>query len=155
MNSSRIYVALFVGAISLFAGCKTKSLRRDQFVGLWRPDTGGRTPLGTASVATTLTLDHDGTFVASSLPPGFLQPDDVKPNQMLSGSGTWSLSERGGETEERLRLTFTSVAGSAGRNLPYGAELFIQKSGTEPRLFYFKGDPDENQEVVFRRDSTR
>jgi hypothetical protein len=154
MNISRVHVTLLVGAVLLITGCKTKSWRSDQFVGIWRSETDKATASGTAPIATTLTLDSDGRFVASSLRPDFLRLEDVKPNQVISGSGTWSLTGRDSEGEERLRLTFTSVEGSTGRNLPYGAELFIEGSSKEPRLVYFIGDPDENQRVAFRKDSS-
>jgi hypothetical protein len=96
MNISRVHVALLVGAILLISGCKTKSWKSDQLVGLWRPETGNSTAPGNAPIATTLTLNHDGRFVASSLPPGFLQLDDVKPDHALSGIGTWSLTRSDG-----------------------------------------------------------
>ena len=75
----------------------------------------------------------------------------MKPDQVVSGSGTWSLTRSDGGREVRVRLAFTSVQGSNGRDLPYGAELFIQGSSKDLRLFYFIGDPDLLERVVFRR----
>ena len=153
MNISKVYVALLVAAISLTTGCKTKSWTSDEFEGIWHLETGSRATSQTASTVATFKLEHDGRFIASSLPPDFLRLEDVKPNQVLSGSGTWSL-RRDSEGEERLLLTFTNVEGGTGQDLPYGAELFIQGPSRDPGLFYFIGDPDENQRVVFRRDSS-
>jgi hypothetical protein len=145
---TKIVGRLLLGVLVLTMGCNANKWTSDEFEGIWRPETGnGVQPQTPASI----TLQHDGRFIASSLPSGFLRLEDVKPGQVLSGDGTWSLTRNDGGREERVRLTFTSVEGSTGRNLPYGAELFIQGSSKEPRLFYFKGDPDEAQRVVFRR----
>jgi hypothetical protein len=136
----------------LTLGCNGNKWTSDEFEGIWRLETGSAAPSQTAA---TITLQHDGRFLASSLPSGFLRLEDVKSGQVLSGSGTWSLTRNDGGREERVRLTFTNVEGSNGRNLPYGAELFIQGSSKAPRLYYFKGDPDENQRVVFQREPPR
>jgi hypothetical protein len=148
MKIARILGLLLLGVAILISGCKSNKWTSDEFAGIWRMDTRNvATPQNAAMVA----LERDGRFRASSLPPGFLRLDDVKPDQVLSGKGTWSLTRNDGGREERVRLTFTSVAGSNSRNLPYGAELFIQGSSKEPRLYYFNGDPDQNRRVVFRR----
>jgi len=146
---TRIVDLLLLGVLMLTIGCNANKWTSDEFEGIWRPETGSGAPSQTSA---TITLQHDGRFIARSLPSGFLRLEDVKPGQGLSGSGTWSLTRNDGGREERVRLTFTSVEGSKGRNLPYGAELFIQGSSKKPRLFYFKGDPDEGQRVVFRRE---
>lgn len=149
MNFSKTVGLLLIGVLMLTFGCNANKWTSDEFEGTWRPETDSVAPSQTSA---TITLQHDGRFTASSLPSGFLRLEDAKSGQGLSGSGTWSLARNDGGREERVRLTFTSVDGSNGRNLPYGVELFIQGSSKKPRLFYFKGDPDEAQRVVFRRE---
>jgi hypothetical protein len=152
VNTARIYGLLLLGGLVSIVGCQAK-WRNDQFEGTWRVDTSDSPASGARSIAMTFTLGQDGRFVASSVSSDFLELDDLKPDRLLSGSGTWSLTRLDPEGEERLRLSFKKVEGSTGRNLPYGAELFIQGSSREPRLFYFIGDPDESQRVVFRQES--
>ena len=151
----RILGFLLLGVVMLTTSCKTNILRSDEFEGSWRLETDGGIPPQAAANVATFALGHDGRFTAKSLPPSFLRLDDVKTDQVLAGSGTWALSRTDGGRDERVRLTFTSVEGSDFRNLPYGAELFIQGSNKDPRLYYFKGDPDENQRVIFRREPPR
>lgn len=144
-------VALF-GAVVLMIGCKTKDVKSDQIEGVWQMDESAHTVAG---ITTNIALNHNGTFIAAALPPGFLQLESIKPDQGVSGGGTWSLTRSDSDDEQRLRLTFSKVDGNIGKDLPYGAELFIERSGAEVRLFYFEGDPDENRRVVFHRESQR
>ena len=137
-------------AVVLMIGCKTKDVRSDQVEGVWKIDGSTRAVAGTA---TTIALNHDGTFIATALQPGFLELESTKRDQVVSGSGTWSLKRFGSDDEQRVQLIFTKVKESSGRDLPYGAELFIQLSGAEIRLFYFDGDPDEDRRIVFYRES--
>lgn len=155
MNINRIRGFLLFGVFMLSVGCKTNQWTSDEFEGIWCLETIGGVQPQTSVTFATFTLDHDGRFTANSLPPVFLRLEEVKPDQRLNGSGTWSLTRSDGGREERVRLTFTSVEGSTGRNLPYGAELFIQGPSKDPRLYYFKGDPDENQRIVFHREPPR
>lgn len=155
MNVTRVVSLLMVGFLMLTIGCKMNKWRADEFEGAWQLESVGGVPSQTGATGATFTLNHDGRFTANFLPPAFLRLEDVKTDHGITGSGTWSLTGNNGGREERIRLTFTSVEGSNGRNLPYGAELFIQKSNKSPRLFYFKGDPDENQRIVFQRDPAR
>lgn len=148
-----MFALALVVAMTMFVCCKTEGLRSDQVVGVWRIEENDR--VGLKPAATTLTLDSSGKFAASALPPGFLQLEDVKPDEAPSGTRTWSLTRNDSEREERMRLTFTRVEGSKGRDLPYGAELFIQNSSAEARLYYFEGDPDDSRRIVFRRDPAR
>ena len=155
VNITRVVGLLLVGLQMLIVGCKTDKWRADEFEGAWRLESVGGVPLQTGATDATFTLNHDGRFIAKSLPHGFLQLDDVKPDQLYSGAGTWSLSWKNSSREVRVSLIFRSVDGINVRHLPYGAELFIQGSKRDPRLFYFKGDPDENQRIVFRREPPR
>ena len=155
MNAAKIMSLLLSVILMLTTGCKMNSWRSDELVGNWRLESVGGVPAQTAATVVTFTLDHDGRFTANALPPGFLRLQDIKQDQKIVGSGTWTLARSDGGREERVRLTFISVEGSNGRNLPYGAELFIQGSSRAPRLYYFKGDPDENQRVVFQREPPR
>jgi hypothetical protein len=151
----RILYFLLLGVVMLTTSCKMNKFRSDDFEGSWRLETDSGIPPQAAANVATFALGHDGRFTAKSLPPSFLRIDNVKTDQALAGSGTWALTRTDGGREERVRLTFTSVEGSNGRNLPYGAELFIRGSNKDPRLYYFKGDPDENQRVTFRREPPR
>jgi hypothetical protein len=95
----------------------------------------------------TLNLDPGGKFAATSLPAGFLRMDGMKQEQATSGAGTWSLIRRDGS--DRVSLIFTTIDGGA---LLYGTEIDVQGSGSQVRLFYYKGDPDEDQRIYFRRE---
>lgn len=151
MDTKRILGLFLLGVVMLTTSCKTYKWSTNEFEGSWRLESDGGIPPRAAATVATFALGHDGQFTAKSLPPGFLRFDDVKTDQVLAGSGTWALARIDGGREERVRLTFTSVEGGNSRNLPYGAELFIQGSTKDPRLYYFKGDPGENQRVIFRR----
>ena len=155
MDIKRILGLLLLGVVMLTTSCKANKWRSDEFEGSWRLETDGGIPTQTAATVATFMLGHDGRFIAKSLPHGFLQLDDVKPDQLYSGSGTWSLTWNDSSQEVRVFLIFRSVEGINVRHLPYGAELFIQGSKNDPRLYYFKGDPDENQRVIFRREPPR
>lgn len=151
MNIARVFALVLVVTMAMVAGCKTEKVRSDQLVGVWRIEGSDRIGSKPAATATTLSLDSSGKLVAISLPSGFIRIDGMKPEQALSGTGTWSLIDHG----ERVLLVFTSIEGSNGQGLPYGAELFVQKSGSGFCLFYFDGDPDEDRRILFTRESVR
>jgi hypothetical protein len=146
----RIVVLFLFCAILPVCGCKAKKWTNDQFEGTWQVEKGELAAEQTAAGATTILLEHDGRFVANALPPGFLRLEGVKADQVLSGRGTWSLRQY--KDEQRLLLTFTSIERSNVRELPYGAELFIDSSSGNCQLFYYQGDPDEEHRIVFKRE---
>jgi hypothetical protein len=143
------FALIFVVTMLSVTGCKAKKLTSDQLEGVWRiesSDISAPKPKG-VSVSTKLALNHDGKFFATSLPSGICQIKELRPDQGISGSGTWNFTE-----DHRLSLDFTKIDGYAGEHLPYGAELFIQRSGADLQLLYFEGDPDESQFISFRRE---
>lgn len=143
-----VYSAV-LSIILLFAGCEAKRWRNNQFEGIWRIEANAA---GSASTAPTLNLTHDGKFVAISVPTTFLGLDDAKSDQVLSGSGTWSVTQYDPRHDGRLQLTFTRVEGIEVYSLPWGTQLSIQGSDRDPHLFYFIGDPDDGRKVMLRRE---
>ncbi len=139
--------ALFC-ATSLPTGCKAGAIRSEDVQGVWHlaPSVDK-----VAVSKSTLTLNHQGSFVADALPPSLVRLEDLGLQTLLSGSGTWSLRQFSGDDQTRVALTFNQVKGYNGRGLPYGAELFTQGEGTNAQLFYFVGDPDENHRIIFQR----
>ena len=93
--------------------------------------------------AATLTLEGNGTFVASDLPGLFYVPGRHAV-QLESGSGVWKLVSRDGERQ--LQLDFQTITGWKDA-LPYGTHLNASRGS----LFYFLGDPDERRNVSFEK----
>ena len=102
----------------------------------------------TSADAPTLSLTPDGKFVARSLPSDFVEIDGIKQGQAISGTGTWSVLHG---DDYRVQVNFTVIN---GQTFSYGAELFPQSSGSELRLYYSEGDPDEGHRVYFDREAT-
>jgi len=148
VNAARIFVLVLFCASIATIGCTAKNWRSDQFEGGWQLTTQARSA---TSGTTILKLDRNGHFIARSLPHDFLHLDAVGKDHSLSGNGTWSIVRFDNRHEQRLVLTFTELQGYNGPDLPYGAELFIEAHGSEPRLFYFEGDPDDSDRIVFQK----
>jgi hypothetical protein len=80
VSHSRIARWLLFCLVMLVTGCKTHKWASGDFEGRWRLETDGGIPPQAAVPVATFMLGHDGRFVAKSLPHGFLQLDDVKPD---------------------------------------------------------------------------
>ena len=111
VDIKRILGLLLLGVVMLTTSCKTSKWRSDEFEGSWQLESDSGIPPRAAAIVATFALGHDGRFIAKSLPHGFLQLDDVKPDQLYSGSGTWSLTWNDSSQEVRVSLIFRSVEG--------------------------------------------
>jgi hypothetical protein len=131
-------------------GCKRAELTNHPLAGVWQVEGKSNSGSQNAGAPETLTLNSSGTFTAVSLSPEFVKLDNVSSGQPLSGAGTWSIKRRDGAT--RVYLKFSSFDGDRGPELPYGTDsLFVEGQGPGLRLFYYEGDPDEDQITFFRR----
>jgi hypothetical protein len=111
-----------------------------------------RTPLPERLMSGRLQLDADGRFNLSNVSEQLLLPADQPHQGAVSGSGSWTIGNTtGGHLE--VRLVFHTITPDGLVRLPYGAPLSIQGSGSRVRLFYYVGDPDENNRVYFDRRS--
>ena len=118
-----------------------------ELAGTWVLDPSSRiqVPVSFNKTSTSVVLNKDGTFIASSLPGFFLFP----PNsiQLGGGTGTWELVTR--EGHQQVRLTFETTTINEKR--PFGSYLYVASGLSGLRLFYFIGDPDDGQRVELVR----
>jgi hypothetical protein len=133
---------------TLFAGCKARKLTNDQLVGYWQMDSSAKVDATAGTAVPKFFLNGDGSFTASSLPPDFA-PGIETERLPITGGGSWQIAVVDGGN--RVRLTFKRVAGDHTYSLPYGAELFPDKSGEQVRLYYYEGDPDDERRNYFTR----
>ena len=66
-----------------------------------------------------------------------------------SGVGTWTM--KGTRWERELSLQFKELSGRPEIVGGLQTYLVCQGKGTSGRLFYFVGDPDQNERIVYRR----
>ena len=98
----------------------------------------------------TLVVRADGTFTASNLPATLDQADNVGiPSQPVkAGSGTWEIGGPYAQDQSYVSFTF----GCASDESLCGASFELQLQGTAPPgLFYYIGDPDDDNTYVFAR----
>jgi hypothetical protein len=88
--------------------------------------------------AARLSLSKDGGFTASDLPSQRADPDAVP----YTGIGTWTMVPAGNSQPQHLDLT----AGHDGLGW-----LFVERSHGKVILYYWIGDPDEDNKFVFTR----
>ena len=141
----RLSLLIFV-AMAMIAGCRSEQVRSGELAGVWKVESrcGARPP----THATTLTLDPGGDFTAVSVPTELMCADGPI-NEFLSGTGSWSLIGAFGKS--RVLLRFKTLVKADTRSLPFGTEMFTEKRNSQVYLFYFLGDPDENQRVIFSK----
>ena len=91
-----------------------------------------------------ISLNRNGTFVASDMPAFFYVPRR-EAAQSGSGTGLWKLVSRDGQ--QRLQLDFQTIEAWKKEDLPYSTQLHVSSRS----LFYFIGDPDEGRRVSFEK----
>lgn len=145
----RSILVLMCLLITTLGGCRGTVLTSEQVVGVWQSSGQSASNTTLLNSRAILHLHPDGTLGADSIPVGLIRLDEIKPGQPLSGTGKWSvLKSRDGD---RVQLVFRTLEGYKGPDLPYGAELFTEGSGSRLRLYYSIGDPDDGSRVYFDR----
>lgn len=146
----------FVPIVLLFCapllGCK--SIHSADIVGVWVVSDQSRQRFLSASqrsAAAKVTLDANGTFVASEVPEDLLYGPPVTGDSCLTGSGEWRLVSR--EGRQQVQLQFTSISTGQRAQTPYGTTLSISGgSGSKIRLYYFQGgDADQGRRIEFEK----
>jgi hypothetical protein len=115
-------VATLASACSLYPA----PIPTAEVLGTWRGGAAG------------LILSKDGSFTASDLPSQRADPDAVP----YTGMGTWTMVPAGNSQLQHLDLT----AGHEGLGW-----LYVERSHDKVILYYWIGDPDEDNKFVFTR----
>jgi len=118
-------------------------MERDDIVGTWVYESGA----GNAKSGR-LVFRADGTFTARMLPFFPVLGSDAE-STTTSGVGTWTM--KGTRWERELSLQFKELSGRPEIVGGLQTYLVCQGKGTSGRLFYFVGDPDQNERIVYRR----
>lgn len=148
----RILHLMAFGLAAVLAGCRGPGVTPGELVGTWRMAAESRRQLGTACAAADsgLSFRDGGTFSASQLPQGFFDVDPGLDASVASGDGRWSIKEE--RAGPYVQLLFDDVRGMRGRPaVPYGDRLEIARARDRLDLFFFRGDPDQGERVVFER----
>jgi hypothetical protein len=115
--------------------------------GIARGDVVGAYSLDGASSARLL-LREDGTFEANRIPGDVLYIQSPDKDRAVSGTGNWMLDTK---HQARVVLDFTRITEGAGSGVPFSTELDVTRRSGEVALYFFRGDPDENDRVYFQK----
>ena len=151
MSSFRLIVGIvLLGAI----GCMGPQVSTKDVVGTWTvtSDSRQRLPRSIRSAAATITLDSNGTFVASEIPNELLYGPPDAGQATVTGNGTWHLSFTG--SKQQIQLNFQTITTGQKSSLPYGTQLNVTGRQASLKLFYFQGDPDQAKRIEFDRKSS-
>lgn len=97
---------------------------------------------------TTLTLSADGTSEWSGVPDGVFSASwssELKWDTLTTYQGTWTVEKDSGNNMSFAELDFT-------RPVNYGGlSFYVEGQGSDRTLKYAIGDPDMDDDIVFRR----
>jgi len=138
--------------LSSLAGCR-KAAPSD-LVGTWVVEDASRAflPAGSTKTLPTIVLDSNGTFTASGLPRETLVPTPQGVRGQLAmhtGGGVWRIVSD--NSSQYIQMTFNRMAGRTAGDLPYGIQVGISISWSDPELYYFLGDADLGRRISFER----
>jgi hypothetical protein len=140
-----------MAAIVLCNACTEAIVPQAELVGTWTVASESRELLSrkvrTGSIA--LTLRNDGTFEAVDVPGDLLGEGREWQDRFVDGAGNWFRDEAFGD--QRIGLKFQTVAQPYNFKLPFQAVLWASTTRQGPRLYYYRGDPDERVMVVFEK----
>ena len=105
-------------------GCKSAKLA--DVTGTWVVTDQSRQrflPASQRSAAAKITLDANGTFVASELPEDLLYGPPEADDRLVTGSGVWKLASR--EGRQQVQLQFNAITAGQRGNVPYGTMLNV------------------------------
>jgi hypothetical protein len=133
----------------LLTSAACKGIKSTDVAGVWflTADSKERLSLVQQNVSITLILDSRGTFEFSQVPEGLIHSLPQSSDAKITADGSWNLASRDGST--LIDLRFRSM--KEGRDVGYGAHLYVSNSFSPTRLFYFQGDPDQGHRIEFER----
>jgi hypothetical protein len=120
---------------------------------IYTPTTAQVTGTWSGDYNETLTLWPNGTFTAKGvqIDDNYTDTSVPPPKAPVTGSGTWSI-EPGSDAsgEGGVNFTFTSCnAAPCPGSFELYAETSSPVSGRGPALFYYLGDPDDDDQYAF------
>lgn len=134
--------------------CTRRAVTPGLLVGKWTVASTARAafarPLQDAAM--TIVLEDDGRFVADEFPLDAPHIRGQSPFWFVTGSGKWRLAPYYGGALA-VDLVLQSVTAGAGSPLPYRFPLFVDASRSSVALYYYRGDPDEQNRVYFVKHS--
>jgi hypothetical protein len=143
-------VVFFVSACGLLSQSRAPVLGDDDVTGTWHTSSGA-----------VLTFRADGTFDATDLPyqlfTGFgkpVLPDGFDPqHDQLPAAGSWKVDHNPAKTAGPRTHVVLHVFQLAGR--PQGIEVAMvgRERDGHLELYFFVGDPDSNDLVVYQKDA--
>jgi hypothetical protein len=93
-------------------------------------------------------FSSNGIFVATNVPNTLFSADSL-PGQPVTGRGKWKLGER--EGHQQVQLEFLSTDQPERYGSDYGTQLNVDRKNANLILFYYRGDPDEQDRVEFTK----
>jgi hypothetical protein len=149
-DAQKTVSALMSAVISLvmLTACTGTKPQATDIVGTWLIDSSARhvLPPSSAVGCAHFSFSSDTTFVATSVPSTLFSAEPLA-GPPVTGRGTWQMSENEGRDQIQLRFLSTDQPEKYGSD--HGAQLDIEKRGRRLVLFYYLGDPDEQDRVEF------
>jgi hypothetical protein len=131
-------------------GCVDAKPKTAEIVGGWSITTASRhlLPASSANIPAKLEFSGDGTFVATNVPNTLFSADSM-PGPPVTGRGKWKLGESEGHQQVQLEFLSTNQPDKYGSD--YGTQLNVARESADIVLFYYRGDPDEQDRVEFAK----
>jgi hypothetical protein len=100
--------------------------------------------------AAKITLETNGTFVATEIPEDLLYGPPAVADGTVTGSGNWKLLP--GDGRQQVQLNFNQITAGQRGDVPYGTRLNISNGWSSMTLFYFQGgDADRGRKIALER----
>jgi hypothetical protein len=100
--------------------------------------------------AAQITLETNGTFVATEIPEDLLYGPPAPADGIVTGNGTWKLMPRDGS--QQVQLDFEAVTVGQRGEIPYGTQLRVSGGWLSVSLYYSQGgDADQGRKIEFER----
>jgi hypothetical protein len=147
----RVWLRLaFVVVVVVPGGaCSERLVPDSMLVGTWTVSSESREllPADAGSRSIALTLRDDGTLSATDLPGELVVEENSRRDRYLSGAGKWFREDQ--YDDQRIALVLEAIDQPHKVRLPYQAVMWATATSGRPRLYYYRGDPDQRIIVWF------
>ena len=132
-------------------GCNRAKVTTGELAGTWVLTDASRIhlPRDFQKASSKITLEANGSFVATELPGEILYVTPERRDRLVSGRGIWKVNSQGGA--QQVKLEFHEIAEAREDAVPFTTELRVSRAGSVPVLFYYHGDEDVGLRVKFEK----